>query len=148
MLHQRSSAFIMPNAWDGASAVLLKQAGFEALGSTSLAIAFALGRQDTVNPSLIDGSRGRCLSAGLPRRMTVPNSDIPLNEIVTCSTVHMTCSSRNSIPAWREFSGVLRAHRIREKKVMTGPIVATITFLAGSPAVSSPESSLLSLHSP
>jgi 2-methylisocitrate lyase-like PEP mutase family enzyme len=45
-LHQRPGAFIMPNAWDGASAVLLKRAGFEALGSTSVAIAFALGRQD------------------------------------------------------------------------------------------------------
>lgn len=45
-LHARSTAFIMPNAWDGASAVLLKRAGFEALGSSSLAIAFALGRQD------------------------------------------------------------------------------------------------------
>lgn len=45
-LHERPDAFLMPNAWDGASAVLLKQAGFEALGSTSIAIAFALGRQD------------------------------------------------------------------------------------------------------
>ena len=45
-LHERSGAFIMPNAWDGASAVLLKRAGFEALGSSSIAIAFALGRQD------------------------------------------------------------------------------------------------------
>jgi len=45
-LHARAGAFIMPNAWDGASAVLLKRAGFEALGSSSLAIAFALGRQD------------------------------------------------------------------------------------------------------
>lgn len=36
----------MPNAWDGASAVLLKHAGFLALASSSLAIAFALGRQD------------------------------------------------------------------------------------------------------
>jgi len=36
----------MPNAWDGASAALLKRAGFEALGSSSLAIAFALGRRD------------------------------------------------------------------------------------------------------
>lgn len=36
----------MPNAWDGASAALLKEAGFEALGSSSLAIAFALGRRD------------------------------------------------------------------------------------------------------
>jgi len=36
----------MPNAWDGASAVLLKRAGFQALGSSSIAIAFALGRLD------------------------------------------------------------------------------------------------------
>ena len=45
-LHQRAGAFVMPNAWDGASAALLAHAGFEALGSSSLAIAFALGRQD------------------------------------------------------------------------------------------------------
>lgn len=45
-LHARSGAFIMPNAWDGASAVLLKRAGFEALGSSSIAIAHAMGRQD------------------------------------------------------------------------------------------------------
>jgi 2-methylisocitrate lyase-like PEP mutase family enzyme len=45
-LHERGSAFVMPNAWDGASAVLLKGAGFEALGSTSLGLAFSLGRRD------------------------------------------------------------------------------------------------------
>lgn len=45
-LHERGRAFVMPNAWDGASAVLLARAGFEALGSTSIAIAFGLGRQD------------------------------------------------------------------------------------------------------
>lgn len=45
-LHERDEAFVMPNAWDGASAVLLKRAGFEALGSTSLGFAFSLGRQD------------------------------------------------------------------------------------------------------
>lgn len=45
-LHDRPGAFIMPNAWDGASAVLLKQSGFEALGSSSFAIAAAMGRQD------------------------------------------------------------------------------------------------------
>ncbi|HEY1145570.1 MAG TPA: isocitrate lyase/phosphoenolpyruvate mutase family protein, partial [Allosphingosinicella sp.] len=45
-LHERPGAFIMPNAWDGASAVLLKRAGFEALGTSSAAIAFAFGRQD------------------------------------------------------------------------------------------------------
>jgi 2-methylisocitrate lyase-like PEP mutase family enzyme len=46
-LHARSQAFIMPNAWDGGSAVLLAQAGFESLGSSSFAIAAALGRHDS-----------------------------------------------------------------------------------------------------
>lgn len=46
ILHERPSAFLMPNAWDGGSAVLLKRAGFEALGSSSFAIAAAMGRQD------------------------------------------------------------------------------------------------------
>jgi 2-methylisocitrate lyase-like PEP mutase family enzyme len=45
-LHERREAFVMPNAWDGASAALLKRAGFEALGSTSLGLALSLGRQD------------------------------------------------------------------------------------------------------
>ncbi|MBW8745227.1 MAG: isocitrate lyase/phosphoenolpyruvate mutase family protein [Sphingomonas sp.] len=40
------SLFIMPNAWDGTSALLLKQAGFQALGTSSAAIAAALGRID------------------------------------------------------------------------------------------------------
>jgi len=45
-LHAAPEPFIMPNAWDGASAVLLKRAGFKALGSSSIAIAFGLGRHD------------------------------------------------------------------------------------------------------
>ena len=45
-LHEREGGFIMPNAWDGMSALLLKQAGFEALGTSSAAIASTLGRLD------------------------------------------------------------------------------------------------------
>ena len=45
-LHEAPGTLVMPNAWDAASAVLLKRAGFKALGSSSIAIAFALGRQD------------------------------------------------------------------------------------------------------
>jgi 2-methylisocitrate lyase-like PEP mutase family enzyme len=46
-LHERPGvAFVMPNAWDAASAALLARAGFEALGSTSLGLAFSLGRRD------------------------------------------------------------------------------------------------------
>jgi 2-methylisocitrate lyase-like PEP mutase family enzyme len=45
-LHEAREAFVMPNAWDGASAVLLCREGFQALGSTSLGLAFSLGRLD------------------------------------------------------------------------------------------------------
>ena len=45
-LHERPNGFVMPNAWDGVSAALLKEAGFEALGTSSAAIASALGRLD------------------------------------------------------------------------------------------------------
>lgn len=43
-LHEQ--IFIMPNAWDGTSALLLKQAGFQAIGTSSAAMAFAMGRVD------------------------------------------------------------------------------------------------------
>jgi len=40
------SLFVMPNAWDGLSALILREAGFEALGTSSAAVAAALGRAD------------------------------------------------------------------------------------------------------
>ncbi|GIL40952.1 isocitrate lyase/PEP mutase family protein [Roseiterribacter gracilis] len=45
-LHQRPTGFVMPNAWDATSALLLQEAGFEAIGTSSAAIAAALGRLD------------------------------------------------------------------------------------------------------
>jgi len=45
-LHEGPDMLVMPNAWDGTSAGLLARAGFKAIGSTSAAIAWALGRQD------------------------------------------------------------------------------------------------------
>jgi 2-methylisocitrate lyase-like PEP mutase family enzyme len=45
-LHERPGGFVMPNPWDGVSALLCKEAGYEALGTSSAAISFALGRPD------------------------------------------------------------------------------------------------------
>ncbi|OBJ27187.1 isocitrate lyase/PEP mutase family protein [Mycobacterium colombiense] len=45
-LHQQPEAFVMPNAWDGLSALIFKNVGFAALGTSSAALAAALGRQD------------------------------------------------------------------------------------------------------
>ena len=45
-LHQRESAFIIPNPWDAGTARLLAQLGFEALASTSAGFAFSVGQRD------------------------------------------------------------------------------------------------------
>ena len=45
-LHHNKNAFIMPNAWDPGSAIILANAGFDAIGTTSAGIAFAAGLSD------------------------------------------------------------------------------------------------------
>lgn len=45
-LHERDTAFIIPNPYDAGTARLLERLGFEALATTSAGCAFALGQQD------------------------------------------------------------------------------------------------------
>jgi 2-methylisocitrate lyase-like PEP mutase family enzyme len=45
-LHERDTAFIIPNPYDAGTARLLEYLGFEALATTSAGCAFALGQQD------------------------------------------------------------------------------------------------------
>jgi 2-methylisocitrate lyase-like PEP mutase family enzyme len=44
-LHQRG-CFVLPNPWDGASAIRLARLGFQALASTSAGAAWAMGKAD------------------------------------------------------------------------------------------------------
>lgn len=46
-LHTRPGAFVIPNAWNAGSAMLLGTLGFEALATTSAGLAFAIGRRDS-----------------------------------------------------------------------------------------------------
>jgi len=48
-LHEAEGTFLMPNAWDAGSAILLAQAGFKAIGTTSAGIAFSKGLPDYTN---------------------------------------------------------------------------------------------------
>ncbi|HJD81974.1 isocitrate lyase/phosphoenolpyruvate mutase family protein [Kitasatospora aureofaciens] len=48
-LHERSTAFVIPNPWDAGSAKLLAGLGFPALATTSAGLAFSLGRPDGDN---------------------------------------------------------------------------------------------------
>jgi 2-methylisocitrate lyase-like PEP mutase family enzyme len=45
-LHEAKPGFIMPNAWDAGSAIMLADAGFKAIATTSGGIAFSLGKPD------------------------------------------------------------------------------------------------------
>jgi len=46
VLHERDSAFIIPNPWDVGTARLLAHLGFDALATTSAGYAFSVGRRD------------------------------------------------------------------------------------------------------
>jgi 2-methylisocitrate lyase-like PEP mutase family enzyme len=45
-LHERKTAFIIPNPWDIGTARLLAHSGFEALATTSAGYAFSIGQRD------------------------------------------------------------------------------------------------------
>ncbi|MDQ0859730.1 isocitrate lyase/phosphoenolpyruvate mutase family protein [Bacillus sp. V2I10] len=45
-LHQQSSTFVLPNAWDVISAKMFEESGFKAIGTTSAGIAASLGYPD------------------------------------------------------------------------------------------------------
>lgn len=45
-LHRDGNCFIMPNAWDAGSALLLASAGFAAIGTTSAGLAYSRGLPD------------------------------------------------------------------------------------------------------
>jgi 2-methylisocitrate lyase-like PEP mutase family enzyme len=63
-LHKAPSGFIMPNAWDAGSAIILASEGFPAIATTSAGIAFSLGRPDyRVGNATLAVSRAEMLAA-------------------------------------------------------------------------------------
>lgn len=48
-LHEAPEPFVLANAWDAASAIVLREAGFQALATSSAAIAHGLGRADVAH---------------------------------------------------------------------------------------------------
>ena len=45
-MHHAPRGFVMPNAWDAGSAIILAEAGVPAIATTSAGIAFSMGRPD------------------------------------------------------------------------------------------------------
>lgn len=78
-LHRRSGGFIMPNAWDAGSAILLADSGFAAIGTTSAGIAFSMGLQDYGSAAALGVSREAMFArmAEIARAVRIPvNGDL------------------------------------------------------------------------
>ncbi|HEY4368120.1 MAG TPA: isocitrate lyase/phosphoenolpyruvate mutase family protein [Steroidobacteraceae bacterium] len=69
-LHRRDTAFVIPNPWDVGSARLLAGLGFEALATTSVGFANAIGR--------MDGEIARDLVLGHCRELSAA-TDLPVS---------------------------------------------------------------------
>jgi 2-methylisocitrate lyase-like PEP mutase family enzyme len=64
----RQGTFVLPNAWDIASARLLEKLGFEALATTSAGFAWTLGKEDNqvTLPELLDHVEALARATALP----------------------------------------------------------------------------------
>jgi len=76
-LHDARGGFVMPNAWDAGSAIVLAEAGFAAIATTSAGIAFSMGRADH---SIPEGGTPVSRSRMFERvREIVAAVDVPVN---------------------------------------------------------------------
>lgn len=70
-LHHRDEPLFLPNAWDCASAAALVQAGFDAIGTTSLGVAAAAGLPDAAAATLRETLQLATKLARLPVPVTI-----------------------------------------------------------------------------
>jgi 2-methylisocitrate lyase-like PEP mutase family enzyme len=76
-LHDDRRCFVMPNAWDAGSAIVLAEAGFSAIATTSAGIAFSMGRADHVLPA---GARQVSRDRMMERCREIAEAvDVPVN---------------------------------------------------------------------
>lgn len=54
VMHQQAELLLLPNAWDVLSAMVLQQAGFKAIGTTSWGVSNAMGYKDGENIEFTD----------------------------------------------------------------------------------------------
>ena len=77
-LHDDDNCFIMANAWNAGSAVILEQAGFEAIGTTSAGIAYSHGFADAEAAlsfeSALQETRGIAGAVDIPVSMDSENA--------------------------------------------------------------------------
>jgi len=72
-LHERPEPFLLPNPWDAGTARLLAGLGFEALATTSLGVANALGRRRATRQDILDNCREIAAATPLPVNADLEN---------------------------------------------------------------------------
>jgi len=74
-LHERDSAFIIPNPWDIGSTHVLEHLGFEALATTSMGYAFSIGKRDTAvgRDAMLEHVAAIANATGLPVNADLEN---------------------------------------------------------------------------
>ena len=72
-LHQRPSAFVIPNPWDAGTAKLLAAMGFEAIATTSLGVANMLGTAGVSRAVIIENCRAIVEATDLPVNADLEN---------------------------------------------------------------------------
>ena len=72
-LHERPGIFVIPNPWDAGSAKLLAHLGFEALATTSLGVANALGRARASADEVLENLRAIADATPLPVNADLEN---------------------------------------------------------------------------
>lgn len=83
-LHERNTAFIIPNPWDAGTARLLEHLGFEAVATTSMGYAFSMGRRDNTlsRDETLDNARTIARATNLPVSADLENGFGDAPEVV------------------------------------------------------------------
>jgi 2-methylisocitrate lyase-like PEP mutase family enzyme len=89
-LHERPGLFIVPNPWDAGTARALASLGFEALATTSLGLANALGRRDGTDAVSRDEVLANC-------RLIAAATDLPVHADLENCYAHEPAAAAETI---------------------------------------------------
>lgn len=111
--------FLIPNPWDGGSAVVLEQLGFRALATTSSGFAFTLGRRDggVTLEQLCEHVRLLDSVSGLPVSADAENGfgPEPADAARAVSAVAAAGAAGGSIEDWDAERGIYARERAAER---------------------------------
>lgn len=120
-LHQREQPLLLPNPWDAGSARLLASKGFEALGTTSLGLANALGRRRAPRAEILRNCREIAEATPLPVTVDLENGYAAdpqqvaamVEEAWRCGAVGASIEDASGDPAAPIYDQALAVERVR-----------------------------------